>query len=365
MFVSNYMPHPGGLEVMVWNLARGLAKRHELVLVTSAYAGKSGVSREDGFEVHRLPAAHFTERLDVPYPLPLGGGVRRALSAAAAADVVHAHGALYAQTLMARRVAHHAHAPLVLTEHVGWVEYSSPVVNAVQRLAWRTIGRGTLQRSSAVVTYNARVHDWLTRRHDAVAFIGNGVDLHRFSPRSDSDRCTLRGSFGLPQDGVIALFAGRDVAKKNLDAVLSARAEGVTLVLCGAERGVREEHVIDLGFVPYERMPDLFACADLMIHAATGEGFPLAVQESIASGVPVVLLWDAGYSRLLPKELVGACDRFDEIKPRVAELANNGIRRAALGAAGRRWAQGHWSWDATVSAYEDIYHDVLGNGRSN
>jgi glycosyltransferase involved in cell wall biosynthesis len=112
-------------------------------------------------------------------------------------------------------------------------------------------------------------------------------------------------------------------------------------------------------------MPDLFACADLMIHAATGEGFPLAVQESIASGVPVVLLWDAGYSRLLPKELVGACDRFDEIKPRVAELANNGIRRAALGAAGRRWAQAHWSWDATVSAYEDIYHDVLGNGRSN
>ena len=69
MFVSNYIPHPGGLEVMVWNLARGLARRHEVVLVTSAYDGVHGVSREDGMTVHRLPAIHLTERF--------GGNQRR------------------------------------------------------------------------------------------------------------------------------------------------------------------------------------------------------------------------------------------------------------------------------------------------
>ena len=72
MFVSNYIPHPGGLEVMVWNLARGLARRHEVVLVTSAYDGVHGISSEDGMTVHRLPAVHLTERFGVPYPVPAG-----------------------------------------------------------------------------------------------------------------------------------------------------------------------------------------------------------------------------------------------------------------------------------------------------
>ena len=79
MFVSNYLPHPGGLEVMVWNLARGLARRHDVVLVTSAYDGVHGVSEEDGMTVHRLPAVHLTERFGVPYPVPVGPGLRAAL----------------------------------------------------------------------------------------------------------------------------------------------------------------------------------------------------------------------------------------------------------------------------------------------
>ena len=41
MFVSNYPPHRGGLEIMVWNLASGLARRHEVVLVTSACGDRS------------------------------------------------------------------------------------------------------------------------------------------------------------------------------------------------------------------------------------------------------------------------------------------------------------------------------------
>jgi D-inositol-3-phosphate glycosyltransferase len=358
MFAHNYLPHPGGVEVVVWNLARGLALRHEVVLVSSAFDGVSGISREDGFEVHRLPSSHLTEHLDVPYPLPLGGGIRAAVAAVANADVVHAHGALYAQTLMARRLARRTGAPLVLTEHVGWVEYGNPMLNAVQQIAWKSIGDGSIRRSAAVVALSARVHEWLEDRHgQPVRFINNGVDLTRFRPRSADQRRALRRSFGLP-DVTLALFVGRDAAKKNLDVVLAARVDGVTLVVCGAERGLRGENLIDLGLVPHERMPELFACADLMIHAATGEGFPLAVQEAIASGVPVVLLWDEGYSRLLPKDLVRACDRVEDIRPRIAELAHDAQCRAALAVQGREWAERKWSWDATVAAYEAVYHEV-------
>jgi hypothetical protein len=63
MLSHNYGPHPGGVEVVIQNLGRRLPRQLQIVLVTSAYEGRSGVSQEDGIEVHRLPALHVTERM--------------------------------------------------------------------------------------------------------------------------------------------------------------------------------------------------------------------------------------------------------------------------------------------------------------
>jgi len=359
MFVSNYLPHPGGLEVMVWNLARGLARRHDVVLVTSAYGGVHGVSEEDGMTVHRLPAVHLTERFGVPYPVPAGPGLRAALRAVSGAQVVHSHGALYAQSILARTLAARARVPFVLTEHVGFVQYPSAALNAIQRGAWRTIGTPLVRGADAVVTYNARVHDELEHRSGReVRFVGNGVDVDRFHPRSCDERRALRRSFGLPEEGVIALFAARESEKKNLDVLLRAERKDYTLAVCGWERNLMGPALVDLGVVPYARMAELFACADVMLHPASGEGFPLAVQEAVASGLPVALLWDEGYSRWMPRTVVAACDTPEEVPRRMSELAREPARRIALGDAGRAWAKAEWSWDATVKAYERIYDDV-------
>jgi glycosyltransferase involved in cell wall biosynthesis len=359
MFVSNYLPHPGGLEVMVWNLARGLARRHDVVLVTSEYDGVRGVSHEDGMTVHRLPATHLTERFGVPYPVPLGPGLRAALRDAERADVVHAHGALYAQSILARRLATRLGAPFVVTEHGGFVRYSSALLNAVQRRAWRAIGFPLVRGADAVVTYNARVHAELARDSGrAIDFVGNGVEAERFRPRSAEERRAARRAFGLPEDAVLALFAARESEKKNLDALLRADREGYTLVVCGWERNLSGPSLVDLGVVPYPRMADLFASVDLMVHPASGEGFPLAVQEAVASGLPVVLLWDEGYARWMPRDVVAACDGVDEVVSRLAALAADPAGRACLGRRAREWAQSHWSWDATVAAYEGIYDRI-------
>jgi len=364
MFVSNYLPHPGGLEVMVWNLARGLARRHDVVLVTSAYDGVHGVSREDGMTVHRLRAMHVTERVSVPYPIPLGPGLRTALAAAQDADVVHAHGALYAQTLLARRVARRARAPLVLTEHVGFVEYESAVLNAIQRAAWRAVGDHVVRDAHAVVALGARVQEWLTTRlRPDVRFVGNGVDLCAFQRRS-LDRRAVRRSFGLPEDDVLVLWAGREAAKKNLDLALAIPRDRFTLVVCGWKRDLDGERLVDLGALPHERMADLYGCVDLLLHTATGEGFPLAVQESVASGLPVVLLWDEGYGRWMRRDVVAAANEPSDVAATLAALVDDPGRRASLAQAGREWAEAHWSWEATVAAYEEIYRDVIDRPRA-
>jgi glycosyltransferase involved in cell wall biosynthesis len=75
-----------------------------------------------------------------------------------------------------------------------------------------------------------------------------------------------------------------------------------------------------------------------------------------AAGVPVLLVWDAGYAHWLPRVVVVACDGVSAVAPAMDALARDASRRSELSARGEEWARGHWSWAATVAAYEETYH---------
>ena len=323
----NYPPHVGGLETIARELARGFAKQHEVIVVSTAWEGKSGVAHEDGATVHRLPAWHGAEERGVPYAMPIGPGVLRAIGALRSCDLLHAHGSLYATTILAL-VARRGKRPLFITEHVGFVPYSSAALNTVQRLAWALVGSPAVRRSAKVIAYNARVRDWLAARfgEEAVAFIVNGVDTTAFRPRSAADRQAARVRLGLPPASVLALFVGRAATKKNLDAVLEFPARHYQLVVCGAPRNLRPG-VLNLGAVPYAAMPDVFAAADFLLHAATSEGFPVTVQEAMASGLPVVVLWDTGYAGSVDRDAVIAVDTLDELAREADHLAESPAMR--------------------------------------
>jgi len=354
----NYPPHPGGLEVIVQALARGFAVNHEVTLVTTAWDGQVGAADEDGVAVLRLPAAHFTEPLGVPYPLPLGRHSRMAWRAFARCQLVHAHGSLYATTLLAR-FARSRQVPLILTEHVGFVSYRSPALNAVQRLAWRLIGDATVARCAAVVVYNSRVEAWLKRRfpRTRLEFIANGVDRELFRAPSESDRRAARERLGLPAEGALALFVGRAAAKKNLDAVLAFPDPGYQLVVCGADRDLPTK-AINLGVVPHSRMPSLYWACDFMIHAATGEGFPVAIQEAMASGLPVAVLWDEGYRGSVDQEAVASAGDLESLAALARALAARAEERQVLRDAALRYADETYSWKAAVAAYLALFQSI-------
>lgn len=358
----NYPPHLGGLETIVRELARAFARRHEVVVVSTAWAGRTGVMNEDGMVVHRLPAWHGSERFGVPYATPLGIGVARAAAALRRCEVLHAHGSLYATTLLALS-ARRRGTPFFVTEHVGFVPYSSSVLNAVQRAAWSAIGTPVVRRSAKVIAYNSRVRDWLSGRFGdrAVAFIRNGVDTAMFAPRGAPERRLARAKLGLPDDVPLGLFVGRAAQKKNLDAVLSFSPRHYRLVVCGAERALPEQ-VLNLGAVPHATMPDVFAAADFLIHAATGEGFPVTVQEAMASGLPVALLWDPGYEGSVVRDAVLAADSLTGVADTAEQLALSPERRDDLGRRSRDFAVRYWSWDTAVEQHLELFRTAMARG---
>ena len=360
-----YPPHPGGIEIVVWNLARALASRHEVTIVTSAIGSTTGTSVEDDITVVRTPAFNPTEWFGIPYPVPAGSGLRSAIQALASADVVHAHGALYAGSIHAARLARGRRVPLVVTEHVGFVQYPSRLVNAVEAAAWSMVGDRVISSTSVLATINTRIQRWLAERYPStdIRFIGNGVDTKRFRPRSLTERADCRTALGLPVDRPLVLFAGRDSDKKNLDAVLAMPRDDFHLVVCGARRGLEGDGLTDLGIVSYEQMPRLFGAVDVMVQASTGEGFPLVVQEALASGVAIAILWDPGYATQLDRGVVAACDTVDSIAGAVRSLATDEALRHRLSRDGRAWAERHWSWDATAAAYEQLYAEIARSKR--
>ncbi len=357
----NYPPHPGGLEVMVMNLAQGLARRgHQVTLVSSAWRDAVGVRVESGVTVHRLPTLHQTEDFGVPYPVQWGPGWAQVRAALRGADLLNTHGALYVTSQVAALVARRRGTPLVLTDHVGILEYPQASLNVAQKVAWATLGRFVLRTASAVTTYNGRVADFLRSQppHHDPGFIGNGVDMETFRPRTPAERAAARARFGLPPNDTVALFVGRDTPKKNLPAVLAVPRDGFTLAVCGAERRLPHD-VVNLGLQPYEAMPELFGCVDFMVLASVGEGFPLAIQEAMATGLPVLVLWDEGYGAWVDRGALAVVDSLDELPAAMRALAGDADRRAAVGAAALEQVRSRWSWDATVAAYEELFAGLV------
>jgi glycosyltransferase involved in cell wall biosynthesis len=368
LFLSHYaLPHVGGIETSIDGVAEELARRgHEVVHISSA-SEADPAEAPDSYRLVRIPALNVLERrFGVPYPVFHPRLVRVLRREIAAANVVHAHGFLYLPTVLGLPLARRAQKkPVrVLTEHVGHVAYESTMLDRVEALAIATMGRASLRAAEAIVVYNERVGDELKALVPSrmIDFIGNGVDVKRFRPGTDEERQTLRAEFGwngLPR----VLFAGRLVAKKGIDLALAVaeQADGeFELVLAGPGELPRSptSNVRLLGPQTRSQLERLYRAADAFLVPSHGEGFPLSVQEAMASGLPVVMCDDPGYR----SHLRGAEEAVRLTEPDAIALMRalrEVLRAREAGArAAAAYARRAFSWAHTADAHEALYQRV-------
>jgi glycosyltransferase involved in cell wall biosynthesis len=363
--------HRGGIEIVAGRLAREFRRAGHSVAWMAADATSPPAAGEACNDAVPLRAFNGSERwLGIPLPLPGLSALRTIRRAVARADVVNLHDALYPTNIAAFLFARLAGKPIVLTQHIAAVPYRHPLPRAVMRAMNRLVTRPMLARADqAVFIGNVTVQafaDVRFRRPPRIVF--NGVDTQLFRPAADAaEKAATRRRLGLSTERPIALFVGRFVEKKGLGVMRQAAASGTEIdwVLAGwgqldpAQWGL--PNVFVRGGLDQASLAPLYRASDVFVLPSTGEGFPLVLQEALASGLPSVCGADTARadSRITGLVRPVALDAADPAGTAAAVLAavrasiahgtpEESRRRSELM---RAW----YSWPRAAEQYEDIF----------
>jgi glycosyltransferase involved in cell wall biosynthesis len=203
----------------------------------------------------------------------------------------------------------------------------------------------------------------------------NGVDVERFSP-GPSD---VRDQFSIPRDALVVGFVGRLTRDKGLPELIEAfdrilLAEPSThLMLVGwfdraedaLDAGLRHSilthpRIHCSGFVS-DTAP-FYRGMDLMVLPTWREGFPNAVLEAQASGIPVVTTQSTGARDAVVAEVTGLLippGYPEAIVEAVLKLLRDPQRRSRMGRAARAWVTEHYSEKRVLGLTADYYLSLL------
>jgi phosphatidylinositol alpha 1,6-mannosyltransferase len=198
-----------------------------------------------------------------------------------------------------------------------------------------------------------------------VARWARGVDLDRFHP---VHRSALLRRHLAPRGEVVVGYVGRLAAEKQVERLLRlADLPGIRLVLVGDGplRRPLERRLPRARFLGFRTGGDLAATVasmDVFVHPGEAETFCQAVQEALASGVPVVAPAAGGPMDLVRHGVNGwlfPAGRPDLLRGAVAQLVDDAAARAVMGRAARAGVDGR-TWPQLGDELLAHYDEVLG-----
>jgi len=310
--------------------------------------------------------------LGVPWPVWGPAGIEEVRQLVRWADVVHVHDCLYLGSAIAVFGARRIEKPVALSQHIGFVSYASPWLNLLERAAYRTLGRAVLRSASRVVFCTPTAEEFVTAlfrgRPVRATAIPNGIDTARFRPATSDERLQARRALGLPVSGPVVLFVGRLVEKKgvNLFLEVSRRTPFMHFLLVGDGplQPAPAENLTWIPCVPQDRMETVYQGADVLLLPSHGEGFPLAVLEAMAAGLPVIVSKEQAFVK--PLERAGACVAAERAAPELCEALNRLLAApelaAGMGGRARELVVREWGLETMAARYLALLRELAMKG---
>jgi glycosyltransferase involved in cell wall biosynthesis len=216
-------------------------------------------------------------------------------------------------------------------------------------------------------------HEQLGFSKEAGVVVENGYDTDRFKPSHTQGR-EFRRENRIPSDQIVVGIVGRfDKAKGHeflfhAFAEISKRFPTTTLLCVGRgmewsnselvkiiEPRVKRNQVVLLG---EQSQPErIYPAMDLYCSSSIGEGFPNAVSEAMACGVPCVVT-DTGASRHVVDDsgIVVPTRSSAALSVALTRMIECGAtKRASMGARARARIERHFSLEAVSARYARLY----------
>ncbi len=290
-----YPPLGGGGGTKSMYTAREYAKNHEVYFLTAGFNGDFGISRVNGYTLHKLKT--MRRRTCICTNPEMADFVARAWFALndifkkQQFDIIHIFfgmptGFLSFHPQMRK-------TPFVISAGGSDVPWFNPtrfhllyhILTPVVKNIWARSGRTIA--NSAFLRY-------LILRHSPeldAGVIPNGIDIETFSPAAQ------------PAEPSALLYCGRLVPHKKVDVMIKALAllpEKTRLILAGdgAMRPELEKLAASLGvsgrvqfrgWLDFENMPDLYRSAHIYLQISDVEGMSNSVLQAMACGLPAIL----------------------------------------------------------------------------
>jgi phosphatidylinositol alpha 1,6-mannosyltransferase len=361
---ESFLPNVNGVTNSVLRVIEHLRQNgHEvLVIAPDTPRGEPPADRVyEGVRVHRVPSRMFPKINSLPLgvPRPRMVGVLRGFDP----DVVHlaspallGYGGLHAARYLA--------VPTIAvfqTDIAGFAQSYGIAVAARAAWAWtrhlhrradRTLAPSTAAMENLAAHRIPRVHKW-----------ARGVDITGYAPSARDENLRRKWS---PDGKPVVGFVGRLAPEKHVERLaVIAKRDDLQLVVVGdgVDRTKLESTLptaVFTGALYGGELATAYASMDVFVHPGEHETFCQAVQEAMASGLPVIAPDAGGPRDLVAPMHTGLLLPVDEFESRLATSVDHLLaERQRYSVAARRSVLSR-TWPAICDELIGHYEDVIG-----
>ena len=372
-----------------WQVSAVTSPKHE----ASLKAGAPAVEEIGGVRYYRTGATPASRFPFVGERVLIDALTRRIAEAAAIEkpSILHAHSPVLT-AIAALRAGKKLGIPVVYEIRAFWedaaVDHRTYTEGSWKYRLTRAAETWACRRVSRVTVLCRGLEEDLVGRgipRERVTVIGNGIDLARFAPAPPDeeyrDRWNLRGKH-------VAAFIGSFYRYEGLDLLLEAYARlrarfpDLALLLVGGgemEQELRDrarelgvsEGVAFSGRIPHERVPGVYALADVLVYPRysmrlTQLVTPLKPLEAMAMGKAVLASDVGGHRELIQDGRTGILFRPGDagaLADALARMIEDPALRRGLEESGRAWVAAERTWARTTGPYGEVYERSLGKAR--